>query len=64
MGLTKEETLPLLDDPIPIWGSDEKGRTEPDTPFEYTFDNDFGGVEFTLHFEHGRVARLEMRGFG
>ena len=62
VGMTKDEVLELLGDPATISGYGIPAEPGPDEPLIYRFDCGFGGVQYTLPFEDGKVVSVEEFG--
>lgn len=55
---TREEVLKLLGDPATISSYGKRAGSDPDSPLVYVFDSGYGGFQYTIGFEGGKVNRI------
>lgn len=62
VGMSREQVLSILGDPKTISDYGIAAAETPDSSLSYRFDSGFGGWDYILHFQGGRVTRLEQQG--
>lgn len=62
VGMSREQVLSILGDPKTISDYGITAAETPDSSLSYRFDSGFGGWDYILHFQAGRVTRLEQQG--
>ena len=62
VGMRREQVLSILGDPKTISDYGIAAAETPDSSLAYRFDSGYGGWGYILHFQDGRVTRIEEQG--
>lgn len=57
---TRQDVLDILGDPATVSDYGEPSADRPDSPLVYRFDHGYGGNQYTLGFDGGRVDRIRV----
>ncbi|MEX0715798.1 MAG: hypothetical protein WD066_04390 [Planctomycetaceae bacterium] len=59
---TRQDVLDILGDPATISDYGQRPADRPDSPLVYRFDHGYGGYQYTLGFDSGRVCEIRVQG--